>query len=261
MVCKFPFRKIYPGDEKRSGIYECSPSTHGIWDRMRDLMHDSERRGYLCRGRKPMQLSYIAAWCGVSEEALLAAITELFSIQIPGRTRDEIIFDPAMVKEETLRKQRINSGLKGGNPVLLKQKVKQGVKQDAYPNTEYDNEVVVKFFQEVWFKYPAKGRLGKSRAFERFKASFKPVDKDSFHRALANYCASERVKGGFIQNASTWFGNWRDWIDYRESDQRREDERDKKQRWLAQGLSDCHGKPWEQAIDGKLRCKECNVSK
>ena len=70
-------------------------------------------------------------------------------------------------------------------------------------------------FEEIFLKYPK--RVGKKNAVRHFKASVK-TEQDwlDIQIALKNYLASERVAKGFIQNASTWFNNWRDWIDFKE---------------------------------------------
>lgn len=66
-------------------------------------------------------------------------------------------------------------------------------------------------FEEVWLKYPK--RVGKKEALRHYKASVK-TEKDALdiNTALKNYIGSKRVGGGYIQNGSTWFNNWRDWI-------------------------------------------------
>jgi len=70
-------------------------------------------------------------------------------------------------------------------------------------------------FEMVWSKYPR--RVGKKMAKKHFEASVKTVDDlKRLDQALANYLDSKRVLGGFIQNGSTWFNNWQDWIDYEE---------------------------------------------
>ena len=69
-------------------------------------------------------------------------------------------------------------------------------------------------FDEIWSKYPK--RLGKKQAEKHFKSSVK-TDKDweDINKALINYCQTDNVKSNskYIQNGSTWFNNWRDWID------------------------------------------------
>lgn len=66
-------------------------------------------------------------------------------------------------------------------------------------------------FDEVYLKYP--NRVGKKDALKHFEATVK-TEKDfqDIKTALENYLNSDRVKKGFIQNASTWFNQWRDWI-------------------------------------------------
>lgn len=69
-------------------------------------------------------------------------------------------------------------------------------------------------FLTIWGKYPNKD--GKKQAEAHFKASVK-TDQDwsDINRALTNYLGSPSVLKGFIKNGSTWFNNWRDWIDYK----------------------------------------------
>ena len=70
-------------------------------------------------------------------------------------------------------------------------------------------------FESIWGKYPR--RVGKKMAEKHFMASIKTKkDFEDLTKALSNYLSSKRVAGGFVQNGSTWFNNWRDWIDYKE---------------------------------------------
>jgi len=66
-------------------------------------------------------------------------------------------------------------------------------------------------FEDIYLKYPNK--VGKKAAERHFLATVK-TDQDfqDIQTALKNYLASERVKKGFIQNASTWYNQWRDWV-------------------------------------------------
>lgn len=68
-------------------------------------------------------------------------------------------------------------------------------------------------FDEIWNKYPNKD--GRKSAERSFGLSVKTEDdwKD-INKALDNYLQSEKVQKGFIKNGSTWFNNWRDWINY-----------------------------------------------
>ena len=84
------------------------------------------------------------------------------------------------------------------------------------PNlTNLTNKDMSFSFDFVYNQYPSK--TGKKAAERYFKSSVKTEqDFKDIQAALKNYIASERVKKGFIQNASTWFNNWRDWINYQD---------------------------------------------
>ncbi len=79
-----------------------------------------------------------------------------------------------------------------------------------------EKSIDVTSFENLYLKYPKK--VGKKDALRHFKASVK-TDEDlkNINKALYNYIASDRVAKGFIQNASTWFRNWQDWIDFTET--------------------------------------------
>lgn len=67
-------------------------------------------------------------------------------------------------------------------------------------------------FTEILARYP--NRDGSKRAQKSFEASVK-TDQDwlDINKALNNYLKSEKVAKGFIKNCSTWFGNWRDFLE------------------------------------------------
>lgn len=68
-------------------------------------------------------------------------------------------------------------------------------------------------FELIWSKYPK--RLGRKNAERHFTATVK-TEEDflAIQKALENYLSSERVMNGFIQNGSTWFNQWQDWINF-----------------------------------------------
>lgn len=76
---------------------------------------------------------------------------------------------------------------------------------------------VEKVFSLVWaeisaVKVPKPVRKSLSR--RHFAASVASVeDVELLAKAVTNYRASERVKRGYVQDASTFFNNWREWID------------------------------------------------
>lgn len=95
-------------------------------------------------------------------------------------------------------------------------KIETSLKKETYKrqyNIVYTK--LIKTFDLIWNKYPK--RVGKKMAIKHFEASVKTKkDLDDINKALANYLSSKRVLSGYIQNGSTWFNNWRDWIDYTE---------------------------------------------
>ena len=71
-------------------------------------------------------------------------------------------------------------------------------------------------FQSIWSKYPRK--IGKSKAFDKFKRSVKrEADLVDVNKALDKYLAHlKKNTWKHPQDGKTWFGNWRDWLDYEE---------------------------------------------
>lgn len=96
--------------------------------------------------------------------------------------------------------------------------VRQGVKDKDKDKDKdiYNIKGVVKGgFEEIYLKYPNK--VGKKEALHHFEASVKTEqDWQNIQVALKNYLVSSRVAKGFIMNASTFFNNWRDWVNYKE---------------------------------------------
>ena len=101
-----------------------------------------------------------------------------------------------MKKREELSQRRAEAGKKGGQK-----------KQERKPPSENPE------FEKVWVQYPLVRRVGKKKALTYWQASVK-TDKDRLDivTALNNYKVSPEVGRNYIQNASTWFNNWKDWL-------------------------------------------------
>jgi len=86
------------------------------------------------------------------------------------------------------------------------------IEQELYNNKYiYSPKEKEKDFENIWKEYPSK--VGKKQALKHFINSIETKeDLKLIYQALDNYKRSKRVKNGFIQNGSTWFNNWRDWI-------------------------------------------------
>jgi hypothetical protein len=74
-------------------------------------------------------------------------------------------------------------------------------------------ESIYSAFENLWQQYPSK--VGREKASIHFLATVKTdQDLQDINTALKNYLSSRRVAEGFVQNGSTWFNNWKDWINY-----------------------------------------------
>ena len=102
-----------------------------------------------------------------------------------------------------LHKSGINKGLIRGL---------QGCKDyNKDKDKDKDKYIKEKDFEALYTLYPSK--IGKRQALKYFLSSVKTEDDlKNIKIALTNYIKSERVSKGFVQNASTWFNNWSDWI-------------------------------------------------
>jgi hypothetical protein len=70
-------------------------------------------------------------------------------------------------------------------------------------------------FETRWAQYPAKD--GKIAAQRHWKASVKtPQDLQDYDRSFANYLVHLKVSGYPPKNGSTFFNNWRDFVDWKE---------------------------------------------
>lgn len=103
-----------------------------------------------------------------------------------------------------------------GDKVKVKDKVKENQKKniilETLPASVNKNISIKKYdFDLLWIKYP--NRVGRKAALAHFAASVR-TDQDfaDIQTALDNYLHCETVGKGFVQNGSTWFNNWRDWI-------------------------------------------------
>lgn len=84
--------------------------------------------------------------------------------------------------------------------------------------TELDFNVKLDF-NVIWDNYLKK--VGKKTAYRHFKATVKTKqDFENIQKALENYKKSARVLRGFVQDGSTWFNNWQDWIDFEEAERK-----------------------------------------
>ena len=80
-------------------------------------------------------------------------------------------------------------------------------------------------FDTLWEKYPSKD--GKTIALRHFNATvLNDQNVSDITKALDNYLSTKRVREGFVKNGSTWFNQWKDFINYTEPSGGKHAERD-----------------------------------
>ena len=101
--------------------------------------------------------------------------------------------------------------------------VKAGIGDDCAV-IEYDKKHYMLFASDMLiegthFKVNRSGyeKIGRKAALRHFRSSVK-TDRDysDIKTAMTNYLATDTVKKGFIKNGSTWFNDWRDYINYKD---------------------------------------------
>lgn len=85
--------------------------------------------------------------------------------------------------------------------------------------TKNDTQLSLSSFESLWARYPSHRKLGRKAALRHFLASYRedPNCVPRIERALNNYLQFVRIEkkeAQFIQNGSTWFNNWEDWVDW-----------------------------------------------
>ena len=201
-----------------------------------EFWSDEEIGQWTCAGR----LFYIACWNFADDAGVLKAHSSLLKSQIfPYDLRIDIEELKEMVSKKILwysvsgsqygfvknflKHQRID------RPSPSKLPIPPQINEDStntrgvvLPNTTKDNISEVNIskpsfdFESIWNKYPK--RVGKKESIRHFKSQVRSEeDYKNIIIALENYLKSERVAKGYIQNGSTWFNNWQDWVEFKET--------------------------------------------
>ena len=130
------------------------------------------------------------------------------SNQMSTKCQPLVVADEVKLNQVKLNQVKTDKGIvKGGSLPSVNQEATK--KTQIETNSEQITENPL--FEKIWQAYPNKD--GRKEALRHFTASVK-TDRDfaDIARALLNYKRSEKVAKGFIKDGSTWFNNWRDWI-------------------------------------------------
>jgi hypothetical protein len=168
---KLPYFNFYPKDWRSDAIFTCSLAARGLWLEMMNMMHGSERYGYLSINGQPIPDEAIARYCGASLQEYLPLVTELERARILSRTSDGVIFSRRMVSDETQRAEW-RKQKKGQRDVRLN--VHPDVRKmsapsaSAFPSTkkEESKDVVRTGFDLFWESYPKERRIDKRDALK-----------------------------------------------------------------------------------------------
>ena len=220
---------FFPNDWLSSpDINSCSLEAQGLWIKMLCFMYQSPQKGVLLLpSGKQIESKTLAKLCGESEQLISKLLQELEDVGTFSRLEDSTIYCRRVKRESDLIEARREAGRLGG----LKQKSsKDASKPLATLENENENENEYEdvnnkekkedckgerkgWFNDIWGRYPNKD--GKKMAEKHFLASvLTQQDWEDINTALDNYLKSEKVAKGYIKNGSTWFNNWRDWINF-----------------------------------------------
>ncbi len=104
------------------------------------------------------------------------------------------------VKESKSNKIKLNNT--GDIPLV-------NLKNNIQNNTEYTTE---ELFEYIWQEYPK--RDGKKSSLRNFNATIKNEnDFLDLCKSVNNYLQTDTVRKGYIKNGSTFFNNWKDFIE------------------------------------------------
>lgn len=136
-MSKLPAFQVYPGDwRKDPGVQSLDFHDRGVWWEMLCLMHESERRGVLVLNGRAMTEESLSRLLGLDKQILTNTLTNILTLGVASREEDTgAIYCRRMVRDENLRQVRTESGKKGGNPNLVKQKPTTRVKQIPTPSS------------------------------------------------------------------------------------------------------------------------------
>jgi len=251
---KRPAFLFYPGDWlKDSALSRATHTEKGVYIDMLCRMFECDEPGVLKTDGVAWTDQEVALSIGGDQVEAITCIRELIRKGIIARSESGAIYSRRMVRDEQKRKLCSEAGKNGGgNPKLHNPngngstfigRSKGGAnghskgqpKGDSKGALETETEdssnslidfqkkhLVIEAFERLWVKYPR--RDGKKEALRHFIAS---VQSDSdlieIETALKNYLKyleQEGIDDRFVKKGSTWFNNWKDWVQWNQKPQR-----------------------------------------
>lgn len=211
---KQPYFPFYPGDWLRDPVSGCSVAAQGLWLRILMVMHDSERKGYLCTNGLPTPSEQVARRCGLSQEQYESLFAELEQAGVPRRTNDGVVFNRRMVEDARLSSERSRVGTIGGKQSASKRSSKPSSKALINENEDEreSKAVLTEQIEQIYQQYPNK--VGKPAATKAIRSQIENGAVPAFllERVMAYAEAVARwpeEEKRFVPNPSTWFNQQR----------------------------------------------------
>jgi len=234
---KLPAIMFYPGDwNKDLGVRALSFHDKGVWLEMIMLMHESEKRGYLMIGDKPITEEMLGKMLGIHLNSLRKTLRNLRDLNVCGYDEKlKTYYSRRMVKDEVFRHKSSDYGKLGGNPNFKKGKSnpyysdkgndKGDYNQKITPSISISNSISNKKtlmraehserFEKFWTLYPCRNgkRVGKNKSKKLFD-KIKPKEYEQLMIATENYSKSKNASEGYAKDPERFLRDdfWKDWL-------------------------------------------------
>ena len=185
---------------------EVGPVGDGIYWSLVEMLYEED--GYLFYNDIP----FIAKTLNTTEDMVNKVV---FDTQLFIKNGDKFYSDSLLERLSKIKVKSVKARISGRFGGVANANRTPSERLAIREDKRREDKSIYSAFESIWSQYPSK--VGKERATVSFLASVKTEqDITDITNALNNYKLSRRVKEGFIQNGSTWFHNWRDWINYTE---------------------------------------------
>lgn len=104
-----------------------------LWREMLDVMHEGDPYGHLAAGGEAIEPEELSRLVGLEMSQVTSGLKELERRKVFSRAENGIIFCRRMVRDEAKRSLHAEAGKMGGNPKLVKPRVKTEVKPRVKP--------------------------------------------------------------------------------------------------------------------------------
>lgn len=223
---KLPAILWYPGDwRKDPGVQSLDYFDRGVWFEILMLMHEGEMRGKLTLNGTSMPDDALSQILGIEKAKLKQTLTKLVSYGVASIEQETgILVNRRMLRDEHLRKIRVECGSKGGRPPKTKAKphdnqnltpsvsvsVSSSVTTDKHTSSPPGGDGVG--FEEFWKTYPRKvGKGAAQRAWHNTR-KIRPANIVAIVESHKRSPAWIKEDGQFIPHPATWLNQHR-WED------------------------------------------------